>query len=338
VIVGSTLPAARLTLEISLPRQSRSRRVGINRGSEEIPRILRRELSASVGQLDLVKLTPLMERTSGRADVKIGLIDGPVLIDHPDLAGASIREVPGPFHGACTHSTGGAACMHGTFVAGVLCAARGSSAPSVCPNCTLLVRSIFSEAATAASDMPTANPEELASAIVDTVDAGAWVINLSASLIRGSARGERAITHALDYAAVRGVITVAAAGNQNSLGGSAIVSHRWVIPVVGCDSGGQPLSGSNLVQSTGRRGLRAPGLDITSLSEGGGARTLSGTSAAAPFVTGAIALIWSQSPSTTAANMRFAVSGARVARRAVLPPLLDAWSAWMFVESTRRKS
>ena len=45
--------------------------------------------------LALVKLTALMERTSGRPDVKIGLIDGPVLTQHPDLAGEHLREIPG---------------------------------------------------------------------------------------------------------------------------------------------------------------------------------------------------------------------------------------------------
>ena len=41
--------------------------------------------------LDLVKLTALMERTSGRGDVIIGLLDGPVAMTHPDLVGASMH-------------------------------------------------------------------------------------------------------------------------------------------------------------------------------------------------------------------------------------------------------
>ena len=36
-----------------------------------------------------------MERTSGSPDVKIGLIDGPVVTQHPDLAGEHLREIPG---------------------------------------------------------------------------------------------------------------------------------------------------------------------------------------------------------------------------------------------------
>jgi hypothetical protein len=40
-----------------------------------------------MGPLELVKLPVLMQRTSGRADICVGLIDGPVLFDHPDVAG-----------------------------------------------------------------------------------------------------------------------------------------------------------------------------------------------------------------------------------------------------------
>src|SRR5215472_9743024 len=40
-------------------------------------------------------LSPLTARTSGRPQISIGLIDGPVALDHPDLATENIREVPG---------------------------------------------------------------------------------------------------------------------------------------------------------------------------------------------------------------------------------------------------
>jgi len=50
---------------------------------------------------ELVPLTPRMERTSGNPEVMIGLIDGPVAMTHPDLAGARIREVPARLAGTC---------------------------------------------------------------------------------------------------------------------------------------------------------------------------------------------------------------------------------------------
>src|SRR5439155_18590630 len=86
--------------------------------------------------LNLVKLTVLMDRTSGSPEVKIGLIDGPVVIRHPDLAGEHLREFPGYNGGTCTQANS-TACLHGTFVAGILSAKRNSPAPAICPNCTL---------------------------------------------------------------------------------------------------------------------------------------------------------------------------------------------------------
>ena len=85
-----------------------------------------------------------MERTRGRPEIVIGLIDGPVVRDHPDLAVDHIREMPGKFSSACIR-VDSAACQHGTFVAGILSAKSGSPAPGICPNCTLLVRPIFAE-------------------------------------------------------------------------------------------------------------------------------------------------------------------------------------------------
>lgn len=126
--------------------------------------------------LDLVKLTPLMQRTNGKPEVGVALIDGPVAMDHPDLAGQNIRQVGGGLPALCSR-TNSIACIHGTFVAGILLARRTSPAPAICPGCTLLVRPIFSETATGNGDMPSAEPEELASAIIDTVNAGARVIS-----------------------------------------------------------------------------------------------------------------------------------------------------------------
>src|SRR6266540_5600829 len=124
-----------------------------------------RETSAS-NVLDLVNLTPLMELTSGRPEIVIGLVDGPVVIGHPDLAGENVREIPGRIGGTCAPSSS-LACMHGTFVAGILCAKRTSSAPAICPGCTLLVRPIFPETPAASELIPSATPEELATAIID---------------------------------------------------------------------------------------------------------------------------------------------------------------------------
>jgi subtilisin family serine protease len=283
--------------------------------------------------LDLVKLSQVMELTTGRADIMVGLIDGPVAISHFDFAGGNICEVPGKA-AACAQATS-AACLHGTFVAGILSAKRGSPAPAICPNCTLIVCPVFAEAVAGNLESPSAEPEELAAAILECIDAGARVINLSLALMRSSAQAKRALLQALDHAARQGVIIVAAAGNQGTVSSTVITAHPWVIPVAACDLRGRPLNQSNLGHSIGRHGLRAPGEQITSLGSEGEPLILGGTSAAAPFVTGAIALVWSQFPSASTADLCLAFIRAHArARPNVTPPLLNAWAAYQLMLAT----
>src|SRR5262245_42899764 len=171
--------------------------------------------------LEMVRLTALMERANCRREVMIGLIDGPVALDHPGLAGERIREVPGRLPGRCAQGNS-LACLHGTFVAGILCAKRNSVAPAICPGCTLLVCPIFGEDARGGAEMPSATSDELAGAVLACVDAGASVLNLSVALVQPSSRGERALEEALEHAARRGAVAVVAAGNQGAVGSTAL--------------------------------------------------------------------------------------------------------------------
>jgi subtilisin family serine protease len=286
--------------------------------------------------VDLVRLAALMERSQGSREIAVALVDGPVVLSHPDLAGASVRELPGKSKGACSRADS-VACTHGTFVAGMLFARRGSAAPAICPGCTMLLRVIFAEAQNGSGQMPSATPEELAAAVIDSVDAGARVINLSSALVQPSPRGESKLEEALNHAAHRGVIVVAAAGNQGMVGSSAITSHSWVIPVAACNIQGRPLTESNLGSSIGRRGLSAPGENVTSLGTNGKPKPFGGTSAAAPFITGAIALLWSEFPGATAVEIKLAVTKAGMPRRgAIAPPVLDAWAAYQTMASANR--
>src|SRR5918994_3738900 len=197
----------------------------------------------------MVRLGPLMALTSGSADVWVGLVDGPVAGGHPDLAGARIY----PLVGGASSCSGGAACGNGTFVAGILAARRGGPAPAISPGCTLLVRPVFREVADAGA-IATATADEVAQAIVDCVDAGARIVNLSAATGEPTTRVEGRVRQALDHAARHGTVVVAAAGNQATLGSSEITRHGAVIPVVGYDRFGRPLDQSNFGSSAGRRG------------------------------------------------------------------------------------
>jgi subtilisin family serine protease len=158
-----------------------------------------------------------MSRTKGRPELVVALVDGPVALDHPELALARIKELPADIRGSCSRVKS-FACMHGTLVAGMLASRRGSQAPAICPGCTFILRPIFSENTKDNQPMPSASPEELAAAITDAIGAGANVINLSAALVNPSSLGERQLQQALDYSAQRNVLVIAAPSSRDIRG------------------------------------------------------------------------------------------------------------------------
>jgi subtilisin family serine protease len=290
--------------------------------------------AAGAAPYELVRLRKLMEATEGASEIVVALIDGPVAIEHPGLESERIRVAGN--HAAGCPAPEGIACSHGTFVAGVLHAKRGSPAPGICPGCTLLLRPIFTDTAGArAENLPNATPEELASAVLDVIAAGARIINLSVGLMAPPLRAERVLEQTLQEASRRGVVIIAAAGNQGVVCGSAITRYPWVIPVVACDRQGRVLAPSNLGASIGRYGVAAPGHEITSLAAAGGQANFSGSSAAVPFVSGTAALLWSLHPHASATRLRLAITAGHARRRSVAPPLLDASAAYQNMTSSR---
>jgi subtilisin family serine protease len=247
-----------------------------------------------------------------------------VVTDHPDLADAHILPL-GARPTSCAVPAS-RACEHGTFLAGVLVGRRGSPALALCPGVTLLVRPIFDES-TGLGEMPHATPAAVGRAIADCVDAGARVINVSAAVGRPTISADFGLRQALDFAAARGALVVAAAGNQGELGSSEITRHPGVIAVVAYDRAGHPLAGSNFSRTAARHGIGAPGDAVVSLGAGGAPVTRGGTSVAAAVVTGTIALLWSLRPDAPSGVMRRAVV-AMSRRRTIVAPLLDAQASY----------
>ena len=282
--------------------------------------------SAILSPLQLVGMSSLLTATSGSKEIVIGMIDGPVASSHPDLQGANLRTLSSA-QAAC-RVTDSLACQHGTFIAGILSAQRDSQAPAICPGCPLLVRPIFCEVNAPGQYCPEVTPSDLASAITEVVQAGAKLVNLSLGLTTSALQDHHDLTEAFNYAQSKGVLIVSAAGNQGRIGRVPLFDHPWIIPVAACDLRGQIVAGSNIGAAVGKRGLLSPGVGVTSLSSNGGHTRMDGTSVATPFVTGALALLWSLVPQATAVQMRKTVLLPGMRRQTIIPPLLNAEASW----------
>jgi subtilisin family serine protease len=282
-----------------------------------------------------------MGNSAGSPEVSIGLIDGPVDFSHSAFQGSNITTVKEHQLGICKNASS-KACMHGTFVAGILCAKRDSSAPAICPGCKIILYPILPENNLCSINNDTDNTNisgittnELSNAIIETIDAGAKIINLSLGLSTSSMIVYKELVEAYDYACQKGVIIVGAAGNQGNIGSTSLFNHPWIIPVAACDQYNRPAPQSNFGPLIGKHGLMAPGINITSTYPGGQYTKMSGTSFATPFVTGTIALLTSIFPKATATEVTFSVKGSGSDRRtSIIPPLLNAEQALLTLENT----
>jgi len=300
--------------------------------------------------LTLTKLQNIMNISKGDPNITIGLIDGPVDLDHAAFEESAIKSVDESQTVRC-NAADSMACIHGTFVSGILCAKRGLSAPAICPGCTIVLRPIFSEKLQTKNSninnyfdskkanqinndayFPSSSPDELAKAIVEVVDKGAKIINLSLGLSNSSLTLYTKLQEAYDYARKKDVIVVAASGNQGNIGGLSLIENDWIIPVAACDEYGKLNSISNIGSSIRTRGLMAPGINITSTySRDSRFVKLSGTSFAAPFVTGAIALLWSIFPKASAGQLVYSIRNRHLYNnhnRSIIPPLLNVEAAY----------
>ena len=292
-------------------------------------------MSAPITQIRADSLTGM---TSGRRDLKIAMIDGPVQASHPQFSNSRIQQIGknSSSLSTCT-TTASPSCRHGTFIAGILAANRESQAPAICPNCTLLVRPIFCEALNL-EQCPTVTTDHLAEALLEAIDAGAKIVNLSLGLANGSSSNPHRLRHVYDYARRNGVLLVGASGNQGMTSVNPLFAHPWIIPVAAANNSGHVDPNSNVGQFVANGGLLAPGIDIRSLNAGGGYRHMSGSSVAAPFVTGILALLWSIHPDARAEDLHAAIRLPHIRRNRVQPPMLNAEASLQALEKLRRTS
>lgn len=127
----------------------------------------------------------------------------------------------------------------------------------------------------------------LAEGIVQAVDSGAKIINMSL----GSYGTNLALENAVAYANSKKVVLVASAGNESITTLPYPATYDSVIAVAAIDADGHPTSFSNQSYDID---LAAPGVGVHAAWEEDKWISFSGTSAAAPYVSGAIAAISSE--------------------------------------------
>lgn len=251
--------------------------------------------------------------TQGAGQV-VGVVDTGVDANHPMLAQRVLTGVdelhPGaPGTGDCDG--------HGTFVAGIIAAARlpGIGFAGVAPEATILpVRQ--------ASNGQDGTVDTLSAGIRDAVDRHARVINVSVTFDQPSATLAAAVRYAQDH----DVLIVAAVGNSATNGNPQLypASYPGVLAVGAIGADGRRTDFSEVGPGIA---VVAPGADLLGPGAGGPGLVTgrSGTSFATPFVTGVAALVRAYRPALTAAQVLHRIE---VTADHPAGPLPDAQYGW----------
>jgi len=217
---------------------------------------------------------PLLPATT--PTITVAVIDSGICATHPDLVG---RIVPG-YDFVQNDTTPQDEYGHGCEVSGIIAANRSNALgiAGVAPNTQIMPVRVLDSAGSGTYS-------NVAAAITYATDNGAQIINLSL----GGSVPSTTLENAINYAVVRGVLLVAAAGNGGSANPAVIypAAYADVVAVASVDSNLQLSSFSSYGPEVD---LLAPGRDIMTTTLNGSYAQKSGTSFAAPQVAGIAAL------------------------------------------------
>lgn len=234
--------------------------------------------------------------------IKVAVIDTGVDPYHPELQGRVRWQEGYNFN----DSNGNTMDLsgHGTHVAGILAAAgnNGLGIAGVAWDAEILPIKIMDEKG--GTDF------SALAGIKYAVEQGAKVLNLSFS--RPADAPNPLFTQAIEYARKKGAVVIVAAGNDHGKVGLPANSPG----AIAVSATEQTASGYEQLASFSNSGpeimLSAPGADILSTIPNRSYKTMSGTSMAAPFVSGAAALLWAAHPDWSVDQIEKALLGACV--------------------------
>ena len=229
---------------------------------------------------------PVMQAGCG-ALPRIGMVDTGLNPDHAVFQGASIEVLGIDDIGTPSDK------IHGTAVAALLVGRGDSRSPGLIPDATLVAVDAFHKVG---------NDERTdAFALIEALD---LLAQSDVSIINLSLAGpdNEPLKFQMQDLERQGIIVVAAAGNNGPRAKPAYpAGYDSVIAVTAVDRRGE-------VYRRAVRGphidIAAPGVDVWTAASISGARTKTGTSFAAPFVTAAVALMRQGNPAMTTEDVR----------------------------------
>ena len=235
---------------------------------------------------DLTGLTGLQASTMGDPNLVIAVIDGPVDVEHPVLRGANLRPVPGAELPAAAADDPTA--VHATHVASVIFGQPGTAVHGIAPAATGMIVPMFDRRRRRVPQL------EIARSIERAPDAGAHIINISGGQYVDAGMADDFLQKAMATCHERGVLLVAAAGNDGCECLHVPAALRTALAVGALGDDGEALEMSNWGDAYLTNGILAPGENVLGAVPGGGTTRATGTSAATPIVTGVAALLASR--------------------------------------------
>jgi len=248
---------------------------------------------------ELMGTGKIWQQQPGRPEIVVAVIDSGVDGKHPEFAG---QLLPGmdftekePVPGGQVDGYG-----HGTHVAGVIGARanNGQGVAGLAPGCKILPVRIF-------NNLGHSESGRSAAAVIWAVDHGANVINAS----WGSPSDSESTKAAIQYALSKNVVFVAAVGNSGNDDPKYPGALDEVIGVSATNADDRWASFSTFGDWVD---LAAPGKAVLStypIDKGNGYKIMEGTSMAAPHVSAAAAVLMSQHPDWSVAQIRAQLEG-----------------------------